>query len=158
VELNKKPKCTVLSVFPKTEFVKNLGISICGEADLTVEGKWCLPEMGLTLLPEQQALGAAASMRYASQASVVGRLSLSLISTKIQVIGVGDNESTWLFERQSGSHPLLGDQTVMQVVLAPKNIGELEVAASVFANVSTYGFVATRLTGPSIRMAATMSE
>lgn len=156
VRLAETPRCTVLSVLPKTEFVKHVGVDLRAEADVAVDGRLSVPDVAVEFLSTFEELSAGGRLSLSSSASVVGRISFALMSTAIQAIGVGDNESTWCFERLLSGAPLIGDQMVMQVLLTPRRLRKLSLSATVFANVKTFGFVSNKLTSKELPLEAAL--
>lgn len=157
IRLPESPRCSVLSIFPKTEFVKLGGIKLEMEAEIGVNGRLSVPKVALDPVLSLEELSGGGKLALSSEASVVARVSLSLISTAIQAIGAGDNESQWVFERMLGGEPLLGDQMVMQVILTPRRLRKLTVTASVFANVATCGVLSTKLSGAELTLDVTLA-
>jgi len=157
VFLREEPKCSVQGILPTSEFIKRLGMDAVVDAHLALSGQLQVPELPAALSTVSESISTGGDIKVSTDVSLVGRISFSVMTPTIQAIGVGDNQSTWLFQRLSGSRPLLGDQVVTQVIVTPKRLSQLVFDAEVFANVSTFGWICTRLAGQRIELSAIMS-
>lgn len=157
VRLPETPRYTVLNILPKTEFVKHGSLGLGLEADVAVDGRVSIPQVSLKDGYLVKELSAGGRITLIPEASFVGRISFALISPSIQAVGVGDNESMWVFERTYGSDPLWGEQTVMQVVLAPRRRKKIAITTSIYATVSCFGVVNTRLKGENLELEAILN-
>lgn len=152
-----KPSCTVLTVLPKSEFVTHLDVGIRSLAELMLDGRCRIPEPASVLVESHTGFGVGGNMQASSSVSVVGQVSLSLISPTITAAGMGDDESRWIFERRFGGPPIFGEQTVLQVLLTPRKARRVMLEASVSAVASTWGFAPTRLQGSPVDLEVRLS-
>ncbi|MHC2069747.1 hypothetical protein ACYFX5_19925 [Bremerella sp. T1] len=154
VSLPTSPRFTVLNVLPKSEFVTHLKLGAGIEADIAVDGRLAVPESALNDLLEFEELTAGGRLTFSPEVSLVGRVSFSLISRTVQAVGGGDNESLWIFERPFGGTPMFGEQTVVQVVLSPRRRKTIKLKTSLFATVSLFGVMNTKLSSDTLELEA----
>lgn len=109
---------TTLDLLPNTTFKEYLAINGKFEADITAEGSAKIPEWAGKLAKEVINLGAGAELKVSTEAKIIGKLTLSLKSAKIQTVGYASTSATWQFDKDD--HPLVGDQAVVQTILVPK--------------------------------------
>jgi hypothetical protein len=82
-------------------------------------------------------------MRVTEHDDLVARLMLDVMTPSIQAIGVGDNVSQLVLSRHGG--PLVGYQSVVEVLLLDKYMTELPCAARLQGTLAGLNGVQTRL-------------
>lgn len=128
------PGATV-DLFPRSSFKEYLAARGKFEAGIAADGSAKLPEGLGALSSETLNIGADASIQVGVEASVVGKVSLSIVSPKIQAVGTGASRVEWQFERDE--HPLVGDQVMLQTIVVPKGQATLEYTVQGYAVIRT---------------------
>jgi hypothetical protein len=137
------PRVTVLSVLPQTRFVTRAGASLKAEAAVSLNGSATLPEAVAHALSQSDVLSADASLKISTEANVFGTLSFSVLTSVIQAIGTGGRHAEWQFEKSE--QPLVGDQHMAIVLLAPKSVEQLETTTRLSASISVFNFLPCNL-------------
>lgn len=120
-----------IDVLPRTKFVTNFEFGSKMEVALGLEGHAQVPEAVTQLLEQVEYLGADASIRLSTDNKLIGQLSFSIMTPTIQAIGIGSSQCQWLFELDD--KPLLGDQIMLQTILAPRNVKQLDYSVRGYA-------------------------
>jgi hypothetical protein len=135
VRFPERPRVTIAQVFPETRFVQQVEGKLRGEAAIDLTGAAHLPAFSVgdsgTAGVHAEA-GASASI----SAGIACNLSFALMSSVIQATGYGDFVGEWRFMKE-GKRPLLGDQLMAHVLLAPKGIDLIKFDVQVSAVVKT---------------------
>lgn len=145
-----EPRITVVELFPQSRFVKKLGAELESrfvfEAGVELNGQAVPPEAVIELLKQVQPLSfggkAGAKAEIATRGGLVGRLSFAVMTPIIEAVGVGDDYSQWVFTKDT--MPLVGDHIMMQVVLVPNVLRELQFRARVSATTTTFNFLPSK--------------
>lgn len=142
-----EPRVTVVEVFPQSRFVKKLGAELESrfmfEAGVELNGQAAPPEAITELLKQVHPLSfggkAGAKAEIVAKGDFVGRLSFAVMTPIIEAVGVGDDYSQWVFTRDT--RPLVGDHIMMQVILVPNGLRELQFRARVSAITTTFNLL-----------------
>jgi hypothetical protein len=116
-------KGSTIELLPNTRFKEYISGSLSAGLDfsagLSAEGYAELPkEVGqLAGLPPVD-LGGGAKLELSTAAKVVGKVSFSLKTPKVQAIGTGGSAAAWQFDKDE--NPLVGDQVMLQTVVVPR--------------------------------------
>lgn len=106
-----------IDLLPQTKFKKHLTAEMRMEADLGAEGHAELPEPAREILDLVHTIGGDARIRLSSDVSVVGRVSLSIMTPTVQAVGKMGSRCQWQFDLDT--EPILGDQIMLQTILVP---------------------------------------
>ena len=147
VSFPEEPRVTVVEVLPQSRFVKKVGAELESrfvfEAGVKLNGQVAPPESITELMKQVHPLSfggkAEAKAEIATKGDFVGRLSFAVLTPVIEAIGVGDDYSHWAFTKDI--KPLIGDHIMMQVILVPKNLKELQFRARVSATTTTFNLL-----------------
>lgn len=145
-----EPRVTVVELFPQSRFVKKLGAevesSLVFEAGVELNGQAAPPEALTELMKQVHPLSfggkAAAKAEIATKGEFVARLSFAVMTPIIEAVGVGDDYSQWVFTKDA--RPLVGDHIMMQVLLVPSGLRELEFRARVSATTTTFNLLPSK--------------
>ena len=133
------PRITIIDLFPRTSFEKVLDFSFTNqfEAGIDISGHAVPPDTVTEFLDSIDAIqiGADASIKLSSNVKIVGKLSLSVITSKIIATGIYNDYAQWILK--PSTNPLLGPQVMMQVLLIPKTVQELRMQCRIAATVSS---------------------
>lgn len=143
VEFADTPRVTVLNVLPQTRFVKRAGATLKAEATIALNGSAQIPEAINDALAHIDGLSADASLRVATEATLFGTLSFSVLTSIVQAIGTGGRRAEWVFEKCE--QPLVGDQHLALTLLTPRSVDQLEITARLFASISVFNFLPCNL-------------
>jgi hypothetical protein len=124
------PGATTLELLPNTSFKEFFVGKLKFEASIAANGTAKTPEL-LSKLAEIINLGVGAELKVATEASMIGNLTLSLKSVKIQATGQMGATATWQFDRDE--NPLVGDQVLVQTIVVPKGQKKLTFSLQGFA-------------------------
>lgn len=124
------PGATTLELLPNTTFKEFFVGKLKFEASIAANGTAKTPEL-LSKLAEIINLGAGAELKVGTEASMIGNLTLSLKSVKIQTTGQMGATATWQFDKDE--NPLVGDQVLVQTVVVPKGQKKLTFSLQGFA-------------------------
>lgn len=128
---------TTIDLVPDTRFREYLAVRSTaeGKAEVRLEG-----ELGASgrveaskLLTEYRAdaeLGFGAKIQLGGGIEVIGRIAMSVKSPKIQAIGRASSMVIWQIEQDES--PLVGDQVLIQTILAPKETRQLTFQLQAF--------------------------
>jgi hypothetical protein len=145
-----EPRVTVVEVLPQSRFVKKLGAELESrfvfEAGVELNGQVAAPEIITALIKQVHPLSfggkGAAKMEIATRGDFVGRLSFAVMTPIIEAVGVGDDYSQWVFTKDT--KPLVGDHIMMQVILVPLGLRELQFKARVSATMTTFNLLPSK--------------
>lgn len=138
-------KVSVQGLFPNTEFLTVAGahaaIDVSASVGLSgaLSGAVPLGSDSGTLIP----LNGGVRFNATTRGGIVGSLSVEIKTSVVVATGIGDSRSEWIFYRRD--KPLIGDLSMVQTVLVPKNAPKLEFEATAFAVISPFPFVRERL-------------
>jgi hypothetical protein len=118
-------------------FKANLGF----EAGITADGHGQVPDQVTNLLNTID-LGLNAKLQLSAQAGVLGKLSLSLQTTKIAATGQSSSVMCWQFHKDDSN---LVEQVMVQTLLVPKGQETVTFKLQAFADVKVGWFSSTRL-------------
>jgi hypothetical protein len=127
----KEQQIYTVDLLPKSRFKKDEIGSVGVEVDLGLEGHAEVPEPVRSFLQVSESLGGDARLKFSTEAKFVGRLSFSVITPVVQVVGIGHSRCQWQFDRHE--QPLLGDQLMFQTLLVPRNTPALTMRARGYA-------------------------
>jgi len=127
-----------LDMLPQTRFVSFVGGELKAEADVGVEGHAQLPETARAFLNSLESLGGDASLRFSSEAKLLGRISFAVMSPVVQSIGVGRQRISWQLDVDE--KPLLGDQMLLQTIAVPAGTPEVKFKAKAYALIRSQAF------------------
>jgi hypothetical protein len=148
-----KPRVTILGLFPETKFVTRAAVDASAKAvaGIDLKGAASAPTVDLSKLsPIVLSAGGSAQFELGTKVGFVGNLTLSVMTPAVVAVGVGDIYSHWAFEKVD--QPLVGDQTISQTVLVPKNKTRLDFEVRVGATISTFDLLPSRRTSEWMRM------
>jgi hypothetical protein len=154
-DMNGGKRISVVKVLPETRFIKNIAGKIESTADLTVSGSAKLPDQLTDLLDMVEGLSADAKIKLSTRANFVGRLSFGVMTTVVNAIGEGDSSSEWVFHREE--YPLVGIQSIMQVLRTPKRMRRLEFKAQVYSTIMTWSVQPNKLMSAELRLEADLA-
>jgi hypothetical protein len=124
-------KVYTIELLPRTKFITNFSAESKMEVELGLEGHAQIPDAVTQLLEQIEYIGADARIKLSSDNKLVGQLSFSIMTPSIQAIGIGSSQCQWLFEIED--KPLLGDQIMLQTILVPKNLKQLNYSVRGYA-------------------------
>ena len=142
VRFPEKPKVTVVEVLPQTHFVTKLGGSFENEADIQIDGRASIAGSLTDLLDTVENVSFGGKLTLSQHLNVVARINFSVMTPVIQAVGIGDNGSEWVFNKEE--KPLLGDQLMIQILLTPRRLKKLAFKARVYATITTFNMVPAR--------------
>ena len=109
---------TTIELLPNTRFKEYFSAGLKFAAGIAADGYAKTPEFVGELTKEIINLGVGAELNLSAEANIVGKLTLSLKSTKIQSVGNASSTITWQFDKDE--NPLVGDQVMIQTLVVPK--------------------------------------
>lgn len=111
---------STIELAPSTRFKEWFTAGGKFEAGLSAEGYLEAPPELSALVAGAAGipLGAGAEIHLATEANVVGKVSVSIKTPVIQAVGTASSSAGWQFER--GDDPLAGDQVMLQTVVVPR--------------------------------------
>jgi hypothetical protein len=124
-----------VDLLPAPQFTTQAKVEVGVTADLGVEGQFEIPDGVRKFLPDVEPLSADAQCNLSAETKLIGRLGFSLITAKIQAVGVGDSRCEWLFSVDD--KPLLGDQRMFQTVLVHRGTESLMMRVRGYARIRT---------------------
>ena len=130
---------STVEMLPNTSFKEYFTANFKFEAGVSADGFAKLPQQVTDLGTEVVQLGAGAQLQLGTQAGVVGKLSLSVKSPKIQAVGNASSTVTWQLAKDN--QPLVGDQVLVQTLVVPRGQTRFTFEIQGFAVVSP-GFFA----------------
>jgi hypothetical protein len=132
---------TTIDLVPNTAFKEFVKAGLKFEAGLGADGYAKVPTVGVPDLGQLVTLGAGAELKLSAEASVVGNLSVSLATPKIQAVGRSSTIASWQIDKQD--QPLVGDQVLVQTVTVPKGQESIGFTLQAIATIDP-GFFALR--------------
>lgn len=106
-----------IDLLPQTRFQTALETTLEVQADVGAEGHVDVPEPAREMLDQAYPIGGDAHIRLSTAAGTVGRVTLPVMTPRVQAIGKMGSRCQWQFE--TGSEPVLGDQVMLQTMLVP---------------------------------------
>ena len=136
VEFPKNSDIIVLDVMPQSKFITTIGGKFQFEADFNLNGELSLPKEVSTFLENIENVGIGGKLKVATDNSLVGRFSFSVISPEVVSIGKGSNYSEWIFYKSD--KPLHGNDIEMyQIVLVDRDLTELSYRSKLYSVISS---------------------
>jgi hypothetical protein len=135
-----------VDLLPNTVFKEFITVNLGFEAGLTAEGHAKLPDQLGALEATLVNLGVGASLQLGAKAnaSVLGKVSLSLKTPKIQAVGHASSSAAWQFHKKD-DQILVGDQVLVQTLLVPHGQEAVTYTMQAFAAVSRGWFRSARV-------------
>jgi hypothetical protein len=120
-----------LDMLPQTKFVTLVEGSVQAEADIGIEGNAELPDAAKLFLEATESIGGDARLKLSAETKLLGRISLSVMSSVVQSIGIGKPKIEWKIDVDD--RPLLGDQMLLQTIAVPAGTESLQFRAKAYA-------------------------
>lgn len=144
VQFPPEPRVTTVQVLPQTRFIKKIegGIKTDWVVDvgLGVTGQIAPPAAITELLEQADFISVngevKAKIDISNKIHLVGNLSFAVVTPLIAAVGVGGDYCRWDFSKDKV--PLIGDHLMVQILLVPKHVYELEFEARVAATISVF--------------------
>lgn len=124
---------TTIDLVPNTAFKEFVKAGLKFEAGLSADGYAKVPGVVLPDVGQVVTLGAGAELKLSTEASVVGNLSLSLVTPKIQAVGRSSTLASWQIDKDD--KPLVGDQVLLQTITVPKGQESITFTLQAFATI-----------------------
>ena len=125
---------STIELFPNTQFKEFFAASTKFQAGISADGYAKLPEQIGALAKEVINLGAGAELQLGADAHIVGKLTLSLKTPKVQAVGNASSRVSWQFHKDD--NPLVGDQVLVQTIVVPNGQDEITFKMQAFAIIS----------------------
>lgn len=124
---------STIELFPNTRFKEYFTASTKFEAGVSADGYAKLPDQVGKLAKEIINIGAGAELQVGAEASIVGKLTLTLKTPKVQAVGNSSSAVHWQFDRDED--PLVGDHVMVQTVVVPKGQEKLTLRMRASASI-----------------------
>jgi len=124
---------TTIDLVPNTVFKEFVKAGLKFEAGLGADGYAKVPSIELPDVGQVVTLGAGAELKLSTEASVVGNLSVSLVTPKIQAVGRSSTLVSWQIDKDQ--KPLVGDQVLVQTITVPKGQESITFTLQAFATI-----------------------
>jgi hypothetical protein len=125
---------STIELFPNTQFKEFFAASTKFQAGISADGYAKLPDQIGALAKEVVNLGAGAELQVGAEAKVVGKLTLTVKTPKIQAVGNASSRVSWQLHKDE--NPLVGDQVLVQTIVVPKGQEKLTFKMQAFAVIS----------------------
>jgi hypothetical protein len=124
---------STVELLPNTSFREYLSMSGKFEAAITADGHARIPSSVTKLLETTESLGGGGEIKLAGDTKVVGKVSISIKTPKIQAVGVASSTATWQLAKDD--QPLVGDQLLVQMLVVPQGTKKVRFAIQAFAEI-----------------------
>ena len=122
---------STIDLFPNTRFKEYFSVRTTFEAGVSADGYAKLPDQVGALAKEIINLGAGAELQLSTETQMVGKLSLTIKSPKVQAVGRASSTVSWQFDKDD--KPLVGDQVLVQTIVVPKGQETIDLKMQAFA-------------------------
>ena len=134
VRFPKKPRVTILQVFPHTRFLRKIDGHVRNTATIDLTGGARVPSLGVDIGGASVEVGG--KLAVSASAGVAFDLSFSVMTSVVQATGHGDFVGSWVLEKEDT--PFGGDQLLAHVIATPRDIGTLRFEVEAYANVAPH--------------------
>ena len=142
---NTEPAVTIVEQLPQTKFVKILEGKLVSVANISVGGQASVAADEDGLLSALAGMGKSSiDIKASTDAGIAARVAFSIATPQVVAVGIGDDCGEWCFSRQD--NPLVGNFRMTMVMLTPKYLDELKCKARVYATVSAFNMIPSKLT------------
>jgi len=146
---------STIELFPNTRFKEYFSANVGFEAGVGADGYAKMPTLVGTLGSGMVELGAGAELKLSTKAGMLGKLSLSIKSPKIQAVGIASSSVSWQIDKDND--PLVGDQVLVQTLLVPTGTKKITFRVQAYAMVDPGLFArAVRLQTEPLDVGATL--
>jgi hypothetical protein len=122
---------STVDLLPTTRFQEYITTDLSFNAAISADGYAKLPDQIGELSKEILNIGAGAELQLGTRAGIVGKLTLSLKTPKIQAVGNASPDAVWQLNKDK--QPLVGDQVLVQTVVVPRGRETLRYTLKGFA-------------------------